>query len=119
MQKCIKCGAKGTQNASFCSVCGAVFGPLAVIPDNPKSFIAIALAAMGFLICGPFTGIPAFLMARSILAGPVSPPRRGTRQAGLVAQFGRLCHLVFDDHFLRSCHRFRVELGLSPELRTC
>ncbi len=73
MQNCTKCGAKGTQNASFCSVCGAVFGPLTAIPDNPKSLIALGLGAAGFLICGPFTGIPAFLMARSILAGPVSP----------------------------------------------
>lgn len=73
MQKCTKCGAKGTENAPFCTVCGTVFSTLAAIPDNPKSLIALGLAAMGFLICGPFTGIPALLMARSVLAGPVSP----------------------------------------------
>ena len=76
MQKCTKCGAIGTENAPFCSVCGAVFGSLAAIPDNPKSLMAVGLASLGLLICGPFTAVPAFLMAREILAGPVSPRDR-------------------------------------------
>lgn len=72
MQNCTKCGAKGTENASFCTVCGAVFGTLVAIPDNPRSLIAVVLASVGLLMCGPFTAVPGFLMARSILAGQAS-----------------------------------------------
>ena len=56
----------------FAAFAEPFLGTLVAIPDNPRSLIAGVLASVGLLLCGPFTAVPGFLMARSILAGQAS-----------------------------------------------
>lgn len=73
MQNCQKCGTFDTKNVDFCPVCGWPLRVLPRIEDSGKPIASLVLALVGFGLCGPITAIPAFLMAKKCMAGPLSP----------------------------------------------